>query len=271
MLDGTGRYDTARTCEAMRKVLRYAPGMGHEGIMVRRQRVKTVKARWVALGIAMILAMPVLAQPLKLSRQPVLRSPALNAQYHRAEAAWESGGSLLEAKTRLDRVLQALPDDQAARRLRARVLLALGRVDEALVDARRAVELDPEDGEAYDVLCEAARRSGDLELAERALDEATRRTFSDPNLLLRFSWHAVELERLDDAASFARRALVQAPGDPAAYYQVARVALLQGQPDDAVAVLVRGFRAGLLQPEVLRADSLLSRLASAPPLVSWMK
>ncbi len=271
MLDGTGRYDTARTCEAMREVLRYAPGMGYEGIMVRRQRVKTVKARWVALGIAMILAMPVLAQPLKLSRQPVLRSPALNAQYHRAEAAWESGGSLLEAKTRLDRVLQALPDDQAARRLRARVLLALGRVDEALVDARRAVELDPEDGEAYDVLCEAARRSGDLELAERALDEATRRTFSDPNLLLRFSWHAVELERLDDAASFARRALVQAPGDPAAYYQVARVALLQGQPDDAVAVLVRGFHAGLLQPEVLRADSLLSRLASAPPLVSWMK
>ncbi|QXD14301.1 tetratricopeptide repeat protein [Rhodocaloribacter litoris] len=225
--------------------------------------------------LALTLVPAAATQPVRRPPVPpahgMVRTPQLDAQYHRAEAAWKSGASLLEAKTRLDRVLEALPDDQPARKLRARVLLALDRPADALRDAEHAVRLDPDDGEAYTLLCEAARRSGNLARAEQALDAAARHVFDDADLHLRLSWNAVELERLDHAEAFARIALVQAPHKPAAYYQLARVFALQHRPGDAATVLAQGFRRDLLDPKHIREDAVLHPLATHPLLAPWMQ
>jgi len=191
-------------------------------------------------------------------------------QYHRAEAAWKSGSSVLEAKARVDRVIKALPQDQEARKLRAKVLLVLNRPKAALLDAREAVRLNPDDGEAYLILCEAARRGGEIELARKSLDQAAERIIDESQLHIRLSWNAVELKEYDRAEAYARIALAQGPEEAAAYYQMARVFFLKGQTDDAAIVLARGLKAEVLDPKVIRTDNVLRHLVGHPALGKWL-
>lgn len=194
------------------------------------------------------------------------RSSELNVQYHRAETAWRSGASLLEAKARVDRVLTALPDDAEALKLRAQVLMSMERPSEALLDARRAVELLPKDGEARLVLCEAARLNGNTKEAEAALAAAAELVLDSAELHVRLSWNAVLLGQLDVAESFARIAHALDPNDTAAYYQLARVFILKQQPEDAATILKKGLDASLLDPDVLLGDTVLIRLARHPSI-----
>ncbi|RMH53901.1 MAG: hypothetical protein D6685_15305 [Bacteroidetes bacterium] len=196
----------------------------------------------------------------------VVRPPELQQQYYRAEAAWRSGSSVLEAKARVDRVLREIPDDAAARKLRAQVLLAMQRPAEALPDARRAAELDPSDGEALLILSEAARLSGDTTLARLALDQAADHILDDAALHLRLSWNALELGLLDRAESFARIALALDGEAAAAYYHLARVFMRQHRPDEAATILRQGFDRALLDPAALRDDPVLKPLVQHPAL-----
>lgn len=171
---------------------------------------------------------------------------------------------MLEAKARLDRVLKELPDDAAARKLRAKVLISMERAPEALIDAQRAVDLNPRDGEAYLVLCEAARLSGNRRLSEQALDAAAERVLDDALLHVSLSWNAVELSYLEKAESFARIALALGPSEPAAYLQLARVFVLQGKKEDAASVLARGIRSSVISLSAIRQDSVLAEMLRYP-------
>ena len=176
-----------------------------------------------ALGLAAVL----LAGSVVWAQAQGVRPHELNVQYHRAETAWKSGASVLEVKARVDRVLEALPNDVEALKLRAQALLRMDRIEEALADARRAVRLRSKDGEAHLILCEAARRNGDLEGAERALDAASELVLDDAALHIRLSWNAMLLENYDKAEAFARVARASDPDEAAAYYQLARVFVLK--------------------------------------------
>jgi len=219
---------------------------------------------WTGIGLAVVLfgSAVMTAQ----AQVPVVRPPELNVQYHRAETAWRSGASVLEVKTRIDRVLKELPDDVEALKLRAQALLKLNRDEEALADAERAVNLQPKDGEAHLILCEAARRTGDVERAGRALDAAAELALDDAALHIRLSWNAMLLGKLDKAESFARVAMASAPDEAAAYYQLARVFVVKQQPDAAATVLVGGLSASLLDPGTITADTVLVRLTDHPSL-----
>lgn len=177
---------------------------------------------------------------------------------------------MLEAKARVDRVLQALPNDVEALKLRAHVLLDMGRVREALADARHAVQLSPKDGEARLILCEAARRDGDTLLAKRALDAAATLALDDGPLHVRLSWNAMLLGMLDKAEAFARIARARDPQDAAATYQLARVFVLQDKPDDAALILARGLGEARLDPQFITGDSVLVRLSDHPALRSLL-
>ncbi|MDX1741920.1 MAG: hypothetical protein R3178_11525, partial [Rhodothermales bacterium] len=76
----------------------------------------TSKMKRVRIGILWAISLCVVG-PAALEAQ-VVRSPRMNLEFHRAQAAWKSGGSLLEAKARLDRVIDAGPDDAEALLLR---------------------------------------------------------------------------------------------------------------------------------------------------------
>jgi tetratricopeptide (TPR) repeat protein len=201
----------------------------------------------------------------------VPRSPELNMHYHRAERAWRSGASVLEAKARVDRVLQELPDDTQALKLRAQVLLSMDRPAEALADARRAVELHPDDGEAHLILCEVARANGNRAVAERALDDAAERLLDDALVHVRLSWNAVQLGRMETAEAFARIALAQGAGVPAAYYQLARVFVLQKKHGEAVEILARGLRSGTLDFADVERDQVLMHVADHPSLAMFKR
>lgn len=200
----------------------------------------------------------------------IVRSPELSMQFHRAETAWRSGTSLLEAKARVDRVLDALPDDVEARKLRAEVLLAMNRPSDALRDAQAATALDSKDGEAQIILSEAARLSGHRALAVKALDAAAERIVDDGPLHLRLSWNAMELGELDKAEAFARIALALQPEAPAAYQQLARVFILQNKDDDAAEILARGLRSAVVPIDMIKKDSVLSRVLHNPRLSSFV-
>ena len=230
--------------------------------------MKTMRNRlwWRTIGLAaaLLAGLPVLTAT--SAHAQGVRPPELNVQYHRAETAWKSGASVLEVKARIDRVLEALPDDVEALKLRAQALLKMDRPEEALVDVRRAVELRPKDGEAHLILCEAARRTGDAEGAEHALEAASALALDDAALHIRLSWNAVLLEKLDKAESFARVAMASDPDEAAAYYQLARVFVLKQQPEAAATVLLNGLNASLLDPVAITADTVLVHVVDHPDL-----
>jgi tetratricopeptide (TPR) repeat protein len=218
------------------------------------------------LGLGLLWAAP--AGPVAAQ---VVRPQELNVQYNRAETAWKSGASVLEAKARVDRVLKELPDDVEARKLRAQVLLALDRAPEALADARRAVELAPDDGEAHLILSEVARVAGETVLARQALDAAAERVLDDATFHIRLSWNAALLGLLDRAEAFARIALALDPQGASAYYQLARVFIHKAQMDDAAAILARGLRAAVLDPAAIEKDTVLVRIAGHESLHDLMR
>ena len=199
------------------------------------------------------------------------RPPALDEQYYRAETAWKSGASPWESKARLDRVLSRLPDDQEARKLRAQVLLALGRPAEALRDARRAAELAPGDGEAHLIFSEAARVNGEADLALRQLEEAGDLLGEDAMMHVRLSWNAMMLNQPEQAEAYGRIALALDETLDAAYYQLARAFVQSGKPDEAASVLERGLRASVLDAAAIRADNTLRGLADHPALRPFME
>jgi tetratricopeptide (TPR) repeat protein len=199
------------------------------------------------------------------------RPPELDVQYHRAETAWKSGASVLEAKARVDRVLKEIPDDAEALKLRAQVLMAMKRPKEALADARQAVGLTPQDGEAFLILSEAARLNGDEKLAIDALDAAAERVMEGAEFHIRLSWNAALLGQLERAEAFARIAHNAEPGRAAAYYQLARVFVMKNQNDDAAAILAKGLRGNLLDPAAIQRDTVLTRVSGHEALSGLLK
>lgn len=231
------------------------------------KRLRICKSFLLALLLFSSMATATWAQSSQLQS---VRSSELNMQLHRAETAWKSGASLLEAKARLDHVLNELPDDLEARTLRAEVLLDMNRPEEALVDAQRAAELAPESGAAHLLLTEAARRSSKLDLAREALRDAVAHLDESAARHVRLSWNAALLEELEVAESLARTALALDESEASAYYQLARVFLQTDQDEEAASVLRRGFRAEVLDAAFVERDVLLRRLSDHPMLQKFI-
>lgn len=210
----------------------------------------------IMLATSLTLALPADAQ--------IVRPREVNTQFHRAQTAWQSGNSILEAKARIDRVLTALPDDPEARILRAEILLGMNRPDSALVDARRAAELMPTSGLAHLVHCEAASRTGLPDEAARAMRRSADQIMSDAGWYVRLSRCAESLERLAEAESYARLAIAQGALNPAGHIQLARVFMVSGDTDMAVTTLVKGIENGVIRPSIIRQDSVLAELLEDP-------
>ncbi len=202
-----------------------------------------------------IILLAVLTPVVGLAQTP--RPSSLNAQFHRAETAWISGGSLLEAKVRVDKVLSELPGDLEALKLRAKVLLALGRHDEAFADANKAVSLNNDDGHAHLILCEAARQNGQDSIAVSSLEIAASILVDDADAHVHLSREAVFLNLLDMAEAFARIALALDPTAPVAHYQLARVFVAQERPAEAATILRKGLDKGFLSRDGIAQDTVL--------------
>lgn len=238
------------------------PGAGH----IRQN----MRSNQFLYRIVLVLVCTISLLASSAEAQPV-RSPELNLQYHRAEVAWKSGGSVLEAKARVDRVLAVLPDDVDALKLRAQVLLGLNKPDEAVRDARKATTLRVADGEAHLILAEAALAAGLRDQALVALGHASDRVLHDAGSHVRMSWIASNLGNEAWAEAFARTALALDPREPAAYMQLARVFAEGRRMDQAAEVLARGLRRAVLGTDSVARDSTLAPLLQHPTIMDTLR
>lgn len=147
-----------------------------------------------------------------------------------------------------DTLLAERPGDDAAHELRARSLLALGRVDDAERHANDAVRLDPDEVRYRELLAEVLARAGahrdaaaefgrlardDPRQADWVLSEARERLGADqPEMSVDAARRAVRLDPSDGGAQLAlSRALARSGDVPAALVAADRaVELLGGDP-----------------------------------------
>lgn len=194
------------------------------------------------------------------------RPPELNVQFHRAHTAWATGNSLLEAKARIDRVLEALPDDVEALKLRAAILLDMDRPSEAFADADRATRITPEDGEAHLLRCESAAETGQDDEARDALEKASNLFLQRIDHYVRLSACALEIDATTRAESLARVAVAQDNTDPRGHVQLARVFLATRKSEEARTIVNRLIEANSLSRMAVMADSQLAKLILESPL-----
>lgn len=223
------------------------------------------------LVLVMWMTAPVTAQVAALNNTPQVRPQQLNMQFHRAKTAFQSGASLLEAKARVDIVLNGLPDDTEALKLRASILMALDRPEQAFRDARRAVTLSSGDGEAHVLLCESGVASGHEPDAHRSLESATDFILGDVALYVRLSTCALNLAQTPPAEALARLAMASTDRDGRGHLQLARVFMHTERPDNAVTVLVQGLQERAVRAWDIRRDPLLAPLMEREDLAAWRR
>ncbi|MFZ1932755.1 MAG: tetratricopeptide repeat protein [Thermoguttaceae bacterium] len=174
-----------------------------------------------------------------------------------------------------DQLVAEVPDRAVVRAIRAQALLGADAAEESYAEARRAVELDPQDEHAHRLLAMAAWRSERLAIAQESFQLAIARFGKHPALLSDYAWfmatergpklaeaaaHAAieadaasstawaalglaqfRLHRRGDAEASLRRALELNPND--IYAQSAMVTLLQDQREDSKAEALAGLLA----------------------------
>jgi Tfp pilus assembly protein PilF len=121
----------------------------------------------------------------------------------------------------------------------ARLLLAVGRVDEARLHARRAVELDPLDPETIAGLGWHNLYTRNYAEVRESFDRALAADSARPETRRLLGFLAEVMGDYELAESQYRAALDHAPDDPEALAALGRVHALDGRPEEARAVLAR--------------------------------
>lgn len=165
------------------------------------------------------------------------------------------GGEHQRVLSMTDAILAERPGDDAAHEIRARSLLALGRLDEAERHAQDALRLDPDEVRYQELLAEVLSARG---AHHDAAGEYARLSRNDPR---QRAWTLAEAsERLEaaDAAGAveaARRAVRLDPGDAAAQLALARALTRAG---DAAGALTAATQAAELRPGDPQAREVLA-------------
>jgi Tfp pilus assembly protein PilF len=97
-------------------------------------------------------------------------------------------GDSLRAVAITDQLTAVVPDDPVVRAIRAEALLKTGTGEEALTEAQRAVELDPDNDRGHTLLGLAAWRVGRLTLAQHALERAIELSGGKSGVLADYAW-----------------------------------------------------------------------------------
>jgi len=134
------------------------------------------------------------------------------------------------------RALAVDPNSYHAHQAKARVLLAQRRIEEAIVEARRSLSLNPGFIPAYRNLCVAAMYLGRREQIIEYADKAMRLSPLDPYLAFFHLFRAIGcfmLQRDDDAIVSLRHAVANDPEFPNAVAWLAALLALTGHEAEA--------------------------------------
>ena len=193
------------------------------------------------------------------------------SRYWRARAATEL---TKEAFSRLDR----LPDSRERRELRAALAIADRRHADAAVELKAAVKYAPKDPSLIGQLGIALYLTRDYEQAVALLAPLVNAVpaMEDSRMLTAYGDSLLQLDRVDEAVPFLRRAFTADTSDREASLSLARALMRQrefgaalpllewqlaGDTDGSVHVQLSRALAGLGQQD--RADAMLARVAGA--------
>lgn len=138
--------------------------------------------------------------------------PTQSERFENALSLARHNGWWTEVRGILARRINAVPDDAAAQRQLGAVFLRLSSAPEAVLALKRAIELDPDDAEAWYNLAIAEQTCRHLTTAREAWDETLRRMPNQPDALAHRG--EVELDQHDWAAAEADlRAVLRAEPD----------------------------------------------------------
>jgi TolB-like protein/cytochrome c-type biogenesis protein CcmH/NrfG len=159
------------------------------------------------------------------------------------------------ALAQLDRVVQLDPANASLQTTRAFVLKDLHRYDEAASAARRAVELDPQQPNAYGALAEAALGTGNNADAIASYMTAHRIDPKDHEIPTLIAEQLASLDEFNAADAWIAEALRIAPGHLFPESRATEVAFLRG---DMKAVLERGLSFGPREAENVKGSWLFA-------------
>lgn len=158
--------------------------------------------------------------------------------------AWLLLGRILRSTGRIDEALLAArrhailqPDDVRAAREPVELLASMGRYDEAEAEAARAVNRRPHDAALWLELGKVHASRKRFAAAEAAFVEALRRSPTSAEAGFEIADLAHRTGRPDMAEYYARQSLKAAPHDISAYHQLALILLADDRPGDANEVL----------------------------------
>jgi tetratricopeptide (TPR) repeat protein len=123
---------------------------------------------------------------------------------------------------------EVLTDDAKnvdALHLRAALHFSQGRIDEAIGDARQALNEKPDSVRTLELLSRALERSGSIELAEERLSDALKASGMQPAVALRYAEFLRRRGALDRADDVLTRAAAQRPNEPSLLRELASIRL----------------------------------------------
>lgn len=147
--------------------------------------------------------------------------------------------------------------DPTTRMRLMRLLATEGRLEEALVQARRTALEEPSSFEAQEDVAELALRAGKRDEAERALERMEKLAPHDPDRLGRRLDVLARNGRGDDAQAMAKAWAKKHPDAPEGAFHVARVLAMSGPVDRAIEAATRAIEAA---PDSLGPRVLLARI-----------
>ncbi|MEM9383988.1 MAG: tetratricopeptide repeat protein [Pseudomonadota bacterium] len=187
----------------------------------------------VALGVIIALRYVPERQPRPTPGVVLSADPVANGLYHRGRAMWEQRG--VEASERAIKMLSAAVErDEEFAAAWSTLAMAWatystyvieadhGRaLDEAIVAASRALELDPSLAEARSLMAFFAQRKGDWAESQRIYEQALALDSDNANLILWYSSHFRELGMFERARELTAQARELMPTSPAVLTEIA--------------------------------------------------
>jgi tetratricopeptide (TPR) repeat protein len=154
-----------------------------------------------------------------------------------ASLTWRQGAMYADAETLWRATIARNPSCWMAYNNLAADLLRDGSVDDAISDARRAIELDPADAEAHVTLGEALLKKGFKAEGLAQYDQALQIEPGNPIAHNNLGNVLLKEGRVDEAIIHYRAALKSRPDSPKAHGNLGEAYLLKGRLDEAVAQL----------------------------------
>ena len=170
-----------------------------------------------------------------------------------------------EARTAIERALALDPLNPRTHRAAGVIAYASHRYADAILEYRRALQLNP-------AIANAQAGMGDALMGLGKMDEARAAYAAEPRAMFRLRGQAILEHRLGNQAA-AERALAQLVSEvgDAAMYQQAQVMAQWGRADDAMARLERARAIGDSGLSMVATDQMLDPIAKDPRFVRFVK